>query len=444
MSTPDKEAKNNEEETKAAVVLQSNYRGYKERKKFKEKKKTTAGAELELPPNKVVEDEGGKESTNKEEEGEKIADKQRENEEDEESTYKAEENDDSDHTQVPEDDEHTEVVDEAIIEDAPATHGGKEGQVANEKEENAQENAAVEETVTIEEDARAATVIQSNFRGHKERKRLQEEGKIPAKKQKDKIPSGEENVPEVQIPAEETEKESAEEADVSVSDEDETRAAVVIQSNFRGHKERKRLEEEGKIPKKRKKENDGTLEPTKEDKQVAQTEESLQDASAEKPEGMDEGKAATVLQSNFRGQRDRKKLKEEREAQNKAKEEAVIPNDAEEKTKMEAEDALDITDVVIERKEETDADAEQQKLEEEQAAVKIQSNFRGYKERKNLKANKQEAEQLQSFSKEVTASFFHNQPSLSCYCFHSEYIVSVYLFNRSQRLLRSLLPCSRS
>lgn len=371
------------------------------------------GAKLELPPNKVVEDEAGKESNK--EEGEVIADKQRVNEEDEESTCEADENDDSDHTQVPEDDEHTEVVDEPITEDVPATDAGKEGQVEDE-EEIAQENAAEEETVNLEEEARAATVIQSNFRGHKERKRLQEEGKIPAKKQKDKNPSGEENMAEVQIPAEETERESAEETDISVNDvktedPDETRAAVVIQSNFRGHKERKRLEEEGKIPKKRKNESDGTPEPPKDDTQVTQTEESVQDASAEKPQGMDEEKAATVLQSNFRGQRDRKKLKEEREAQNKVQEEAIVPNDEEEKTQMEAEeDALDITDVVIERKEETDADAEQQKLEEEQAAVKIQSNFRGYKERKNLKANKQtlhkEAEQLESFSKEVMVSFF--------------------------------------
>lgn len=396
-STPDNEAKNNEEETKAAVVLQSNYRGYIERKKFKERNKTMAEVELELPPNEVTEDEGGKVSTNKQEEGETTADKQRENEEDEKSTYEADGNDDSDHTQMPEDEEHTEMVDEAILEDA-----GKEGQVDDHEEENFQEN-----TVNLEEEARAATVIQSNFRGHKERKRLQEEGKIPAKKQKEKIPSSEENVPDVQIPTEETYKESTEESDVSVSDVriedlDETRAAVVIQSNFRGHKERKRLEEEGKIPKRRKKENDGTAELPKQDKQMTQTEEALQDVSAEKPGGMDDEKAATVLQSNFRGQRDRKKLKEQREAQNKAKIEDAFPNDKE-------DSPLDITDVVIEHKEGTDDDDAEQKLEKEQAAVKIQSNFRGYKERKNLKANMQtsqnEAEKLQSFSEEVTARF---------------------------------------
>uniref|UniRef100_A0A8C9ZKS8 non-specific serine/threonine protein kinase n=1 Tax=Sander lucioperca TaxID=283035 RepID=A0A8C9ZKS8_SANLU len=180
-----------EDQTKAAVVLQSNFRGYKERKKFNERKKTMAGAELELPPNAVVEQEGGQELAGKEEEGVKTADKT-ENDDDEESTYEAEENDDSDHTQVPEDEEHT---DEAVIEDALAADAGKEGQEEDKKEENGQEKAAGEEAVNIEEETKAATVIQSNFRGHKERKRLQDEGKIPAKKQKAKSPSGEEAVP---------------------------------------------------------------------------------------------------------------------------------------------------------------------------------------------------------------------------------------------------------
>ncbi|KAG7231250.1 hypothetical protein INR49_012081 [Caranx melampygus] len=223
-STPDNEAKNEQEETKAAVVLQSNYRGYKERKNKEEEKKTE------------------------------------ENDEDEESTYEAEENDDSDHTQVPEDDEHTEVADES----------GKVEQ-EEEKAETEQENATGEEASNLEEETKAATVLQSNFRGHKERKRLQEEGKIPARKQKDS-PTGEEAAPSV----EETEKEEATEAqeDVEASssnakseDIDETKAAVVLQSNFRGHKERKRLEEEGKLPKRKKKETEVIEEPSKEEEE---------------------------------------------------------------------------------------------------------------------------------------------------------------------------------
>ncbi|XP_054862948.1 myosin-IIIa isoform X4 [Amphiprion ocellaris] len=404
-SVPENEANNEEEETKAAVVLQSNFRGYKERKKFKERKKTMAGAELEIPDAVVEEnqEEDGKEPTSKEEGGEKAADIQEENDEDE-STYEAEENDDSDHTQVAEDDEQTEVADEAMIEDADA---GKEVQEENKEEEaegSGGEKTAEDETANLEEETKAATVLQSNFRGHKERKRLQEEGKIPAKKQKASSPAAEE-VPENEESPEPEAGADVSSSDVKTDDADETKAAVVLQSNFRGHKERKRLEEEGKIPKKRKKEQEVPPEPPKEVKQTEEpVPESQEDVSAENPEGLDEEKAATVLQSNFRGHRDRKKLKAEREAKQKAKEEDVTPNNTEEEAKEEQEEALDVTDVVIERKEETDA--EKERLEEEQAAVKIQSNFRGYKDRKNLKANKQtaqnEAQQLENFSKEVT------------------------------------------
>ncbi|XP_028288667.1 myosin-IIIa [Parambassis ranga] len=388
-STPDEK-----EETKAAVVLQSNYRGYKERKKFKERKKTMAGAELKVPQ-EVLEEKEQKQSASKDEaQEEREAGRQEVNDEDEESTYEAEENEDSDHTQVPEDDEQTEVADEAVIED---TDGRKEAQ-----EEN---GVAEQEVIGVEEETKAATVLQSNFRGHKERKKLQEEGKIPAKKQKAKRPTEEKKV----VEKEETEKDESTESqagadvpssDVASDDPDETKAAVVLQSNFRGHKERRKLEQEGKIPKKKKKEL--KPEPPIEEEPVPDLKEN--------PDELDEEKAATVLQSNFRGHRDRKKLKAEREAQKKAKEENEDTREAEEDTIEEEEEeeeegpAVDVTDVEIERKEE--ADTEKERQEEEQAAVKIQSNFRGYKDRKNLKANKQaaqgEAKQLESFSRQIT------------------------------------------
>uniref|UniRef100_A0A8C7YAZ5 non-specific serine/threonine protein kinase n=1 Tax=Oryzias sinensis TaxID=183150 RepID=A0A8C7YAZ5_9TELE len=308
-----------EEEEKAAVVLQSNFRGYKERKKFKERKKTLAGAELELPNQKE-----GRDRANH---------KQEDVDDEDESTYEAEENNDSDNTEVPEDEEHTEVADEAVIQDA--------------REEGHRED---------EEETKAATVLQSNFRGHKERKRLQEEGKIPAKKQKT---------------TEEEESRKQEEE----PDQDEAKAAVVLQSNFRGHKERKRLQEEGRIPKKQKE---------------SSAEEEAGEENVENPADPDEEKAATVLQSNFRGHRDRKRLKADKEK--KVKEDAAIP-----------EEEVDVSDVEIERRDEEELEKERQ--EEEQAAVKIQSNFRGYKDRKNLKANRQAAQsktqEFEQFSKEV-------------------------------------------
>ncbi|KAF7664658.1 hypothetical protein LDENG_00170440 [Lucifuga dentata] len=418
-SAPNNEAGSEEEEAKAAVVLQSNYRGYKERKKFKERKKTMAGAELELPPNAVEEQEVERaEAMSADAEEGKIVDKQEENEEDEESTYKAEDNDDSDNTQVAEDEENEESI--MLTEDAPA--GGAENEKKEDKkeEESGQDKDAGGEGASLEEETKAATVIQSNFRGQKERKRLQEEGKIPARKNKDSAPAGEEEESKAETPGEEicskeTEKESNDPQvapAASASDvEEEAKAAVVLQSNFRGHKERKQLEEEGKIPKKRKKETEVPPESPEEEQETQKEEEapeSQADQSAEDQEGLNEEKAATVLQSNFRGHRERKKLKEEREAETMAKEEAPVEEAMEEappstSTNEEVE-ALDVNDVEIERKEE--ADVKKERLEEEQAAVKIQSNFRGYKDRKNLKANKQtaqkESEQLKDFSREIS------------------------------------------
>lgn len=352
--TKDEGAADENEETKAAVVLQSNYRGFKERKKFQERKKTMAGAELQP----ITELRGGQEVTSNQDGRLKTAERQAENEEEEDSTYKADEDDDSDHTQVPEEEESVGMAEEE----------GEDG------------------SVDMEEETKAATVLQSNFRGHKERKRLQEDGKIPARRAQ--------HPPEVR--AEETcskeEEVDVTAVEITLEDQEEAKAAVVLQSNFRGHKERKRLEEEGKIPKKNNKQENESELPKLEDSQP----------------GLDEEKAATVLQSNFRGHRDRKKLKEERETK-----ETATETEEEEEEKEEEEHTVDLVDVVIERRD--DADAEKEKLEEEQAAVKIQSNFRGHKDRKNLKANKEaaqtQAEQLENFSKQVRPSCHSPTPT---------------------------------
>ncbi|XP_062415251.1 myosin-IIIa [Pungitius pungitius] len=342
--TPEPEKLSDQEnETKAAVVLQSNFRGYKERKKFKERKKT---AQSESAPDAAVQPEAGRQP--------------RENDDEDESTYEAEENDDSDHTQVPEDEERAE---------------------AEEGVEGVEGGGAGGDAVSEEEQTKAATVLQSNFRGHKERKRLQDEGKIPARRAKrapgeEDAAAEEEELPGDQTPAEAGVPSSG----VKSEERDEARAAVVLQSNFRGHKERKRLEEEGKIVRKKKKKEE-------EDERTPE--------AGSTPGSSDEEKAATVLQSNFRGHRDRKKLKADREAREKT---------AGDEGEGEGEEALDVADVTTERQE--DAAGERERLEEEQAAVKIQSNFRGHKDRKNLEANKQkartEAARLESFSKQIT------------------------------------------
>uniref|UniRef100_A0AAQ4NS56 non-specific serine/threonine protein kinase n=1 Tax=Gasterosteus aculeatus aculeatus TaxID=481459 RepID=A0AAQ4NS56_GASAC len=210
--------------SKRAVVLQSNFRGYKERKKFKERKRTAAGAQSESPPDAAVQPEAGRESAGRESG----------NDDEDESTYEAEENDDSDHTQVPDTEEEEGVEGGDAGQAEPAEDG---------KEESGQEEAAEGDAVNEEEQTRAATVLQSNFRGHKERKRLQDEGKIPARKQEARSPPGEEDGPGDQTPAAEVGDEATgrggggRTVDVSSSDQDEARAAVVLQSNFRGHKD---------------------------------------------------------------------------------------------------------------------------------------------------------------------------------------------------------------
>ncbi|XP_029102132.1 myosin-IIIa isoform X1 [Scleropages formosus] len=299
-----------DDETKAAVVLQSNYRGYQERKKFKERQKTKAGQE--------------------------------------------------------------------IAEDVQAALDFED--IQTEVEVNSRQNTNLEERcesagedIDLEQEAKAATVIQSNFRGHKERKKLEEEGKMPRRSKGTKTPEqgGQPAAEPVQPPEEEAK------AETLGAEEEEAKAAVVIQSNFRGHKERKRLQEEGKIPKK---------------KQVVQNElyEAEEDLNPEsglnnEEAKADEEKAATVLQSNFRGHRERKRLKEEREWR-KASDKGT-------------EETLELSDVKIEHTEPMQDDP----MEEEKAAVKIQSNFRGYKDRKNLKATAdKEMEELEHFSKEVS------------------------------------------
>ncbi|RXM29315.1 Glutamate decarboxylase 2 [Acipenser ruthenus] len=289
------------DDTKAAIVLQSNYRGYRERKRMKERRQNADVVCTDLPPPVAMEE--------------------------------AEQNE----TQEPE----SNTVD-------------KEG-----------------------EEARAATVIQSNFRGHRERRKLEEEGKIPvgAKKttnveQKQQTPRGsvKSNAESMQQQAEKTE------------GDEEAKAAVVIQSNFRGHKERRRLQQEGKIPNKRKEEVKGESV----EEAPTMTEEFPEPPSDEA--GADEEKAATVIQSNFRGHRDRKRLKEERDLHGR-KEAVVQVNPEPEPPK---EPSIPETE-----------NPDQQ--EQEAAAVKIQSNFRGYKDRKNLKeASERERLELETFSKQIT------------------------------------------
>ncbi|KAG9340094.1 hypothetical protein JZ751_022016 [Albula glossodonta] len=404
------EKSSEDDETKAAVVLQSNYRGYKERKKFKERQ-----AQAGEKPGAESEDAGDQS-----------------------------EGGDQGEAETP---KEVAAAGESAGAEGPAAAQEEKAPEAGQKA--AQQEAAQQEADTAEE-AKAATVLQSNFRGHKERKRLQEEGKLPAKGKKEqtsqdpsqdppqdstpepeeepgKGPPQEASEESSQAPEKEGEEQKEKAEGESVGEgEDEVKAATVLQSNFRGHKERKRLQEEGKLPAKKKQEaekkpaeeeaktGDSDPEPKPEAESSggeAKTEEAKEDSDA--PGGnaeVDEERAATVLQSNYRGHRERKRLKEEREGGKPSDdnedegEGGEGKKEEEEEAAAREEEAVELEDVELERQESSPDDL----LEQEQAAVKIQSNFRGYKDRKKLKMSaNEEMEELQHFSKQVSEASEH-------------------------------------
>ncbi|XP_059380323.1 myosin-IIIa isoform X1 [Carassius carassius] len=352
------EVETDEADEKAAVVLQSNYRGYRERKKYKEHRglnKTLTGDELAISSSTPEEVTPG---------------------------------------------EDLDAIQEEVQENMEG-----EGKEAEEEEE-----AASGGDENNKEETKAATVIQSNFRGHKDCKRLQEEGKMPIRGKKEtRSPPVEDELPIPDPPppeelmefTEDMEQENEASAEPPAEDE-EAKAAVVLQSNFRGQKERKRLQEEGKIPKKKPKEdmaNPDTSEPDISLEELPPPPlEFEQELDSSHSPGADEEHAATVLQSNFRGHQERKRLRAEREG--------ACGKEVEEMEEQEDGEALYITDVQLERKgveEEEDSQAEEAQYDEEQAAIKIQSNFRGYKDRKKLKATShKQDEEVESLFKQVT------------------------------------------
>ncbi|MGH0183732.1 UNVERIFIED_CONTAM: hypothetical protein FKN15_013251 [Acipenser sinensis] len=361
------------EKNKAATKIQARYRGHKDRKSLKRKREAMM-KEKEVEETKSVQEQPSVEKARKGGDGSINGDtesggQQQDDEDDTKAAIVLQSNYRGyrERKQMKERRQNADVV----CTDLPPP-------VAMEEAEQNETQEPESNTVDTEgEEARAATVIQSNFRGHRERRKLEEEGKIPvrAKKatnveQKQQTPRGsvKSNAESMQQQAEKTEGDEGEEA----------KAAVVIQSNFRGHKERRRLQQEGKITNKRKEEVKG---------------ESVEEAptvTEEFPEppldeaGADEEKAATVIQSNFRGHRDRKRLKEERDLHGR-KEAVGQVNPEPEPPK---EPSIPETE-----------NPDQQ--EQEAAAVKIQSNFRGYKDRKNLK-EASEREELETFSKQIT------------------------------------------
>ncbi|KAJ8278097.1 hypothetical protein GJAV_G00083790 [Gymnothorax javanicus] len=397
-----------DEKNKAAIKIQAHYRGHKERKSFKKKKEA-------MQKNKQT--EGDAEEVN----NEAVSVEEREEPTEENHSAEKSAGEDGEGRNGSEDDETKAAVvlqsnyrgyrerkkfkecHQAEDRDKMADH---EADLAEEGA-TVEESAAAEDSTTAREqeaggevdpdqEAKAATVLQSNFRGHKERKKLQEEGKLPArgkkteavpeaeqppqesKQEPGKEPPGEkvdrgtagpdaEGKEEVAAAAKDSAATEEQEAGGEVDPDQEAKAATVIQSNFRGHKERKRLQEEGKIPKKKNEEAEKIpteAEVKPEPKAESTTEESKSDTEAPSA-GVDTDKET-----------------DEKQSDNNKGEEQDEPNGEE--------------------------PSPEELLEQEQAAVKIQSNFRGYKDRKNLKKSAEmEMEELEDFSKEVSRTSDH-------------------------------------
>lgn len=215
-----------------------------------------------------------------------------------------------------------------------------------------------------------ATVIQSNYRGYKARKDMRRKEKY----------SDEDDATNIQgaLRGRETRKQYEVE-------KQQNQSATVIQANYRGYKTRKELKSKRKKPQ----------------KELTQVD---YDEHAEKIQGVVRGRkarndhmrakkeheSAVVIQSNYRGYRTRKQMKDKNK--NNLDDDATRlqgalrgrnAREAHAIAKEEEEDASQIQAVVKGRA--IRLEYEKQK-EENESATLIQANYRGYQARKKLKA----------------------------------------------------------
>ena len=208
------------------------------------------------------------------------------------------------------------------------------------KDKPVEEPPEREEEIDIDledpEVGKAALKIQSSFRGHQARKEVETIKEIKAN------------------PAKETPADEEEEIDIDLEDPEVGKAALKIQSSFRGHQARKEVETM----------KDNKEAPTKvkgEEEEPANEEEEI-DIDLDDPEV---GNAALKIQSSFRGHQARKEVQSLKE--NK---------ESEKKTSAEEEIDIDLNDPEVGN-----------------AALKIQSSFRGHQARKEVKSMKDKEEE---------------------------------------------------
>lgn len=283
-----------------------------------------------------------------------------ENEEEKEETETATEEEEQQQTEEETNENETETNENDNADDPEEEEGATGSRDDNltdaEKEDIA--NLAMDEEME-----QAALKIQSTFRGHKTRKEVKD--KVETTSGTEDI---EKSVDELNIEdgneSNEAEKGDNEEDDVAnmVLDEEIEQAALKIQSTFRGHKTRKEIKDKEPEP--------SETEELEEEQPAEEQNDDDDVANMVLDEEMEQ--AALKIQSTFRGHKTRKEVKE--------KQEINEPNEQEsEETAEQPNDDDDVANMVLDE-------------EMEQAALKIQSTFRGHKTRKEVKDKQETSE----------------------------------------------------
>jgi hypothetical protein len=201
---------------------------------------------------------------------------------------------------------------------------------------------------------KAATKIQATFKGKKDREKVNE---LRMKRKEEKRKEKEEKAA--------AKKEILESEEIGIPmDADTEIAATKIQATFKGKKARQKALELKKAKEERRNAEKEAL--------LAERNRIAQEKGVDINMGEDTEKAATKIQAVYKGKKDRQKIKDLKNQ--KPKENSNLPND--------------LPDKIVENPESEDIDIPLN-ADTEKAAVKIQSTFKGKKERKRINELKQ-------------------------------------------------------